>query len=245
MIRVYCQYSISGFKVFQLNKLPHSSENVRYVKMTEVNSAVHGEKQDFVITGTCSCNLDLRILRLFSMNGVSLLFLHNVGKQNDETALYINEPSSKMSYAFVSDDARDKVALLKMASLWLGNKKSEFINRLQKVANMTVQNDEPVFTYHEDSWQELMHDVSNTNIPTSFKNVIGNGKKNILSNLIVDKVSILKQAGIKKPLSSFVTIPGNDEIRKIEQTNRVVRYTVIGVAVLAAIGLTIYCCTNK
>lgn len=245
MIRVYCQYSISGFKVFQLNKLPHSSENVRYVKMTEVNSAVHGEKQDFVITGTCGCNLDLRILRLFSMNGVSLLYLHNVGKTNNETALYINEPVSKMSYAFVSDDSKDDDVLFKLASLWLGNKKNELVNRLQVVANMTVIDEEPVFTFHEDTWRELVLDVYSSSASWSLKNSLGNGRKDILSNLVVDKYSVLKQAGISKSLFSFITVPGNEEVRKIEKNNKIIKYVVIGVIALCAISTAIYCYSNK
>lgn len=245
MIRIYCQYSVSGFKVFQLNKLPHSSENVRYVKMAEVNSAVHGEEQDFVITGTCSCNLDLRILSLFSMNGVASLYLHNVGKNNNETALFINEPSSKMSYAFVSDDTKDDIALLKLASLWLGVKKKEIVNRLQEVANMTVIDDEPVFTYHEDVWNDLIQDILNVNIPDDIKAILKNGRKNILSNLVTDKASLLKQAGINEPISSFVTVPGNEEIRKMERTNRIIKYAAIGTIALTALGLTIYLCSNK
>lgn len=244
MIRVYCQYSVSGFKVFQLNCLPHVTENVRYVKMIEVNNAVHGEEQDFVITGTCGCNLDIRIMRLFSMNGVSLLYLHNVGKNSNENALYVNEPSIKMSYAFVSDDAKDKTLLFKLASLWL-SKKNKLANRLQKISGMIVVDDEPVFAFHENVWQDLLEDASKSMVSPNFEGKLGNGRKNILSNLIINKASILSQVGIKEPVSTFVTIPGNEEVRKSEQTNRIIKYATIGAIALTAIGITIYCCSNK
>lgn len=245
MIRIYCQYSVSGYKIFQLNSLPHSIDNVSFVKMKEVNNAIHGEDQNFVITGTNDCNLDLRIVRLFSMNSVSLLYLRNIGINNSENALYLSDPSSKISFAFIAKEEIDKINLFAIASFWLSTRQNELLNLLQKLANMMVVGEETVFAFHKDIWQLLLHKVSGLAFSSNHLNALGNGKKNILSNLVIDKLSILKNTEIDLSLSSFVTIPGNEEVFKAERNQKIVKYTLIGVLVVTAIGFSIYYCSSK
>lgn len=245
MVRIYCQYSVSGFKIFQLNALPHAKESVKFVKMMEVTNAIHGAEQDFVITGTNDCNLDRRIMRLFSMNGISLLYLRNIGEKGNEYALYLNDPAKTISFAFVANEDKDQEVLFKIATKWLSSEQKELLNLLQKIAGMMVVDGETVFAYHEDVWQQLLQESSKIMLSSKDLEIFGNGEKNILSYLVRDKSSILKNARIEMPISSFIMIPGNEEVRMAERNRKIIKYATIGITVCIGIGMALYCYSNK
>lgn len=215
------------------------------MKMIEVTNAIHGAEQDFVITGTNDCNLDRRIMRLFSMNGIFLLYLRKIGENGNECALYLNDPSKTISFAFVANEDKDQEVLFKIATYWLSSEQKELLSFLQKIAGMMVVDGETVFVFHEDVWLQLLQELSENTLSSKSLEILGNGGKNILSYLVRDKSSILKRAGIEMPISSFITIPGNEEVRIAERNRKIIKYAAIGTAVCTGIGMALYCYSNK
>lgn len=119
------------------------------------------------------------------------------------------------------------------------------LNLLQKMAGMMVVDGETVFVYHEDVWQQLLQDLPKIILSSKDLEALGNGEKNILSYLVRDKSSILKHAGIDMPISSFITIPGNKEVRMAERNRRIIKYVTMGAVVCSVIGMTLYCYSSK
>mgnify|MGYP003494591060 FL=1 len=66
MMRIYCQYSIAGFKIFNLTSFVNKQGDDRFIRMPEIEEAKASDNQDLFVTGKCQCGLDMRIMRFFS-----------------------------------------------------------------------------------------------------------------------------------------------------------------------------------
>lgn len=242
MIRIYCQYSIGGFKIFNLNVFPHTMHEGKYVFISEIQKGLDGEKQDIFLTRNNNCGLDRRILSLFSMRSVSMMLLHNIGSEANETVLFLDDLQTQTVYAFCSKEKADISVLQQIAATWNSEKKNELVRRLQMLVGLSVVNDKQTLAFYESKWNELVKDLLDVPQPLGKLRELTN--KNLLIYLSPNKSDILKQANIHFSLSSFITIPGNEATRKIERRNSIIAYTATGIALTVLIGTVLYL-TNK
>lgn len=238
MIRIYCQYSIGGFKIFNLNVFPHTMHEGKYVFISEIQKGLDGEKQDIFLTRNNNCGLDRRILSLFSMRSVSMMLLHNIGSEANETVLFLDDLQTQTVYAFCSKEKADISVLQQIAATWNSEKKNELVRRLQMLVGLSVVNDKQTLAFYESKWNELVKDLLDVPLPLGKLRELTN--KNLLIYLSPNKSDILKQANIHSSLSSFITIPGNEATRKIERRNRIIAYTATGIALTVLIGTVLY-----
>ena len=242
MIRIYCQYSIGGFKIFNLNVFPHTMHEGKYVFISEIQKGLDGEKQSFFLTSNNNCDLDQRIVTLFSMRTVSMMLLHNIGSEANETVLFLDDLQTQTAFAFCTKEKADISVLQQIAATWTSEKKNELIRRLQMLVGLSAVNDEQTFAFYESKWNKLVKELLDAPLPLGKLRQITN--KNLLIYLSPNKSDILKQANIHYSLSTFITIPGNEATRKIERRNRIIAYTATGIALTVLIGTVLYV-TNK
>lgn len=119
MMRIYSQYTIGGFKIFNFTAFPHTDGNTKYVLMKEIGEAKESAHQEIFVTRNCSCGLDRRIMHFFSNNQVSALILHGCGENKGETSLFLNDSNKNFSFALVSNETSDVEMFVRMASYWL------------------------------------------------------------------------------------------------------------------------------
>ena len=244
MMRIYCQYSIAGFKIFNLTSFVNKQGDDRFIRMPEIEEAKASDNQDLLVTGKCHCGLDMRIMRFFSKNTASLLILGGCGENKDETSLLLRDEEHRLTYAFVSNDKEDIKMFAQMASLWITERKDEIIEKLMVMSEKAIINDEITFAFHEDKWRELRAEVEKTPINLKLRSV-ATGDKNLLVNLKINKSEILKDAKITTPLSCFVTIPGSEVVQAAERNGKLIWYGIGILSALAIGGIIYYSLTSK
>jgi hypothetical protein len=244
MIRIYCQYTIAGFKIFNLCAFPNTMPKGRFVRMNDISKGLEGERQDIFVTRDCDCGLDRRIMNLFSMNSVSLMLLRHCGSEKNETYLFLGDHKTQTAFAFATKEAADVEVFIRIAAAWISEKKGELVRRLQNLVGKPVIDDEPTFAFYETRWEELLNDLKNMKIPLGKVESLVNSEKNLLVYLNPKKEDILKQAKINTPISSFITIPGNEEMRLLEQRQRFLLYAASGLAIAIVLGALIYYITH-
>lgn len=240
MINIYCQYSIGGFKVLNLNAFPHKMSEGRYVFINEIQEGLNGAEQNYFVTRNNDCGLDSRVMRLFSMRSVSLLLLHHAGPKADETILFLDDLQTKTAFAFCAKEDVDINILLRIAATWNSDKKGELVRRLQSLVCLSSIDATQTFVFNECRWSGLIEDLKSTNISLGIVRNVLSSNKNLLIYLTPNKSDILAQARIQLPLSSFITISGNEETKMIEQRNRIITYVATGIALTTLIGAIIY-----
>lgn len=237
MIRIYCQYSVGGFKIFNLNSFPHTIEGQKYVTKSEIKGAKEAEQQDIFVTRNYNCQLDLSIMYYFSSYQVSCMILHGCGESHDETTLFLRDKDN-ISYAFASKEPEDIRLMTRIAQVWtLGNKK-RLTALLANMVSEKVIDDKMVLAFDETIWQQISQLAEKETLSSSLKKV-EQGKKNLMANVKIDKTAILHYAKINAPLSSFVSIPGSEYIKRYER-NRKILYYGIGTISTLAIGCALY-----
>lgn len=243
MMRIYSQYTIGGFKIFNLTAFPHTEGNTKYVLMKEIGEAKESDNQEFFVTRNCSCNLDRRIMHFFSNNQVSALLLHGCGENKNEASLFLNDSTKNFSFALVSNETSDVQMFVRMASCWLNGGKEEMRDSLQNMVRKFVVGEELAFGFDEEKWNSIKATFANKGIDAKFAE-IATGNKNLMANLILDKSQILKSAKIEVPMSSFVTVPGSEYVR-IKERNKKLMYYGVGILSAIAIGGVIYYSMNN
>ncbi len=243
MMRIYSQYTIGGFKIFNLTSFPHIKGKTKYVLMKEIGEAKESDQQDFFVTRNCSCDLDQRIMHFFSNNQVSALILHGCGENKDETSLFLNDSNKNFSFALVSNESSDVQLFVRMASCWLSGGKENMVDSLQNMVRKFVVGEELAFGFDEEKWNSIKATFSKKGIDSRFAK-IASGNKNLLANLTLDKYQILKSAKIEVPMSSFITIPGSEYIR-VKERNKKLMYYGVGILSAIAIGGVIYYSMNN
>lgn len=244
MMRIYSQYTIGGFKIFNLTAFPHTDGNTKYVLMKEIGEAKESDNQEIFVTRNCSCGLDRRIMHFFSNNQVSALILHGCGENKGETSLFLNDSNKNFSFALVSNETSDVEIFVRMASYWLNGGKEEMRDSLQDIVRKFVVGEELAFGFDEEKWNSIKATFINKGIDAKFAEIV-TGNKNLLANLMLDKSQILKSAKIEIPMSSFVTVPGSEYVRVKERNKKLMYY---GVGILSAIaigGIIYYSMNNK
>lgn len=237
MIRIYCQYSVGGFKIFNLNSFPHTIEGQKYVAMSEIKDAKEAELQDIFVTRNYNCQLDLSIMYYFSSYQVSCMILHGCGESHDETTLFLRNKES-ISYAFASKEPEDIRLMTRIAQVWTLRNKKQLTDLLANMVSEKVIDDKMVLSFDETIWQQIKSLTEEVTLTSDLLKV-AQRKKNFMANVKVDKSAILNYAKIKKPLSSFVTIPGSEYIKRYER-NRKILYYGIGTISALTIGCAIY-----
>lgn len=243
MMRIYSQYTIGGFKIFNLTAFPHTDGNTKYVLMKEIGKAKESDQQEIFVTRNCSCNLDRRIMHFFSNNQVSALILHGCGENKDETSFFLNDSNKNFSLALVSNETSDVEMFVRMASYWLNGGKEEMRDSLQNLVRKFVVGEELAFGFDEEKWNSIKATFANKGIDAKFAE-IATGNKNLMANLILDKSQILKSAKIEVPMSSFVTVPGSEYVR-VKERNKKLMYYGVGILSAIAIGGVIYYSMNN
>lgn len=244
MMRIYSQYTIGGFKIFNLTSFPHIEGKTKYVLMKEIGEAKESEHQDIFVTRNCSCDLDRRIMPFFSNNQVSALILHGCGENKDETTLFLKDSNKNFSFALVSKESSDIQLFVRMASCWLNGEKENMVDSLQNMVRKFVVGKEMAFGFDEEQWNSIKATFSNKSIYAKFAE-IADGSKNLLVNLTLDKSQILKSAKIEAPMSSFVTVPGSEYVRVKERNKKLIYYGVGILSALAIGGAIYYSMNNK
>lgn len=240
MIRIYCQYSVAGFKIFNLTSFPHEMEGGRFVRMNEISEGLDGKKQNIFVTRNCDCGLDHRIMSLFSTRSVSMLMLKGCGEKRNETILFVDDLNTQTAYAFSATDPSEIDLLIRMAAVWNSDKKEELVRRLQNLVGKPIIEQEPTFAFYEEKWKDLAEDIKRTNTPLGKLERLRNPSMNLLCYLAPNKGEILKHAKIDIPLSSFITIPGNEDMERIER-QRTLTYVASGVVAVIVLGILLYC----
>lgn len=243
-MRIYSQYTIGGFKIFNLTSFPHIEGKTKYVLMKEIGEAKESEHQDIFVTRNCSCDLDRRIMPFFSNNQVSALILHGCGENKDETTLFLKDSNKNFSFALVSKESSDIQLFVRMASCWLNGEKENMVDSLQNMVRKFVVGKEMAFGFDEEQWNSIKATFSNKSIYAKFAE-IADGSKNLLVNLTLDKSQILKSAKIEAPMSSFVTVPGSEYVRVKERNKKLIYYGVGILSALAIGGAIYYSMNNK
>lgn len=237
MIRIYCQYTVGGFKIFNLNSFPHTIEGQKYVTMLEIKEAKEAERQDLFVTRHNNCQLDLSIMYYFSSYQVSCMILHGCGEKHDETTLFLRNKDN-ISYAFVSKELEDIRLMTRIAQLWTLGDKKQLTDLLANMVSEKVVDDKMVLSFDETIWQQIRQFAEKATLSSSLQTV-AQGKKNFMANVKIDKAAILHYAKIKAPLSSFVSIPGSEYTKRYER-NRKLLYYGIGTISALAIGCALY-----
>lgn len=243
-MRIYCQYTIGGFKIFQLNAFPHTEGKDRYVKISEIAEARGATEQDIFVTGKCDCRLDLRVMRCFSQRSVRALMLHDCGMNRDESLLFLDDLDSQTAYAFSADTDEEREALSKLAARWVNDDDKSLVTRLNQLVEVTFIGDTQVFVFHEGLWKELLSTLSDARLDNRVFAKVARGDKNLLVNLVRNKRKILESLGIDTPLQSFVSIPGNEDVRIAERNTRIKVYAVAALTALAVGGMIYYRCKS-
>lgn len=243
-MRIYSQYTIGGFKIFNLTSFPHIEGKTKYVLMKEIGEAKESEHQDIFVTRNCSCDLDRRIMPFFSNNQVSALILHGCGENKDETTLFLKDSNKNFSFALVSKESSDIQLFVRMASCRLNGEKENMVDSLQNMVRKFVVGKEMAFGFDEEQWNSIKATFSNKSIYAKFAE-IADGSKNLLVNLTLDKSQILKSAKIEAPMSSFVTVPGSEYVRVKERNKKLIYYGVGILSALAIGGAIYYSMNNK
>lgn len=243
-MRIYSQYTVGGFKIFNLTSFPHIEGKMKYVLMKEIGEAKESEHQDIFVTRNCSCDLDRRIMYFFSNNLVSALILHGCGENKNETTLFLKDSNKKFSFALVSKESSDIQLFVRMASCWLNGEKENMVDSLQNMVRKFVVGKEMAFGFDEEQWNSIKATFSNKGIDAKFAE-IADGSKNLLANLTLDKSQILKSAKIEAPMSSFVTVPGSEYVRVKERNKKLIYYGVGILSALAIGGAIYYSMSNK
>lgn len=242
-MRIYCQYTIGGYKIFHLTGFDHSYENGKYVTMAEIRDASESDNQDILVSGKCECGLDRKIMKFFSKNSVGMILLHNCGSSQDETFLFIRKPSTKTTFAFAATCKEEIKLLEKIATAWTNGSQEVTEKVLSTCVEEKIIGNEVVFAFNEKSWKDFVADVSNLRTSEIISKAFSH-HKNILMNLEVDKRNILLSSGITLPLSSFITIPGNEYVRIKERNNTLIKYGIFLFSVIAIGGFLYYVSKN-
>ena len=242
MIKVYCQYTVSGFKIFNTLAFPHKRGNDLYVKMGEVSQALKQEGQKLLVTSKYKCGLPPFAVNLFGTRDAQVVLIND----REQTLLFLSHSESSLAYAFVAEDNDEGQILRTMACLWVQDNKS-LLSRLRTLTEKIIEGDEPVLMFHKGGWETLCEEIKNCD--TRFDSTLHSvhiGKKNLLVNNIVGKGRILSSIGINKHVASFVFIPGNDTVANMERRQRIIKYTIaITAASLFVIGSIAMCCGTK
>ena len=231
MIRIYCQYTVAGFKIFNLMALPHTMEGGRYARMNEIAEGVEGKEQNIFVTRNCDCGLDKRIMTYFSQRSVGMMLLRNCGPKTDETILFVDDLDSQTAYAFATKEPSDEVFLLQMAVAWNSDKKKELVRRLQALVGKPAIDQETVFAFYENQWNDLVNDLRNMKMPMGKLALVQKFNTNMIMYLAPNIRTILQQAGIQKSVCSFITLPGNEEMKLARRKRNLIIAAVIAIII--------------
>ena len=160
-MRIYCQYTIGGYKIFHLTGFDHSYENGKYVTMAEIRDASESDSQNVIVSGKCECGLDRKIMHFFSNNSVGMILLHNCGSTQEETFLFIRKPSTKTTFAFAATSKEELILLEKIATAWTNGSQDVTEKVLSACVEKPIIDNEVVFAFNEKSWKDFVADVSN------------------------------------------------------------------------------------
>lgn len=231
MIRIYCQHTIGGFKLFNISNFQHKHAGMSYVLVSEINEAQKAESQDLIVTNTQHNGLDAKIIFQFSSGAMSMMILGECGIDKNQTALFVSPIDSKLKFAFITDDKSELKVLAAMASMWMTPTGRTKLSRLlSELVSEPIIDNKQTFAFNMDKWDELIHILSGIKILPKFL-PIEKGEKGFLVYNTPHKVKVLKESGINKPFSYFISMAGNEELRKTERNRRI-----------AYIGISIGCC---
>ena len=243
MIKVYCQYSVSGFKIFNTLGFPHQRGNDLYVKMGEISQSLKQEEQNLLVTSKSRCGLPAFAINLFGSRDAQIVLV----SERQQTTLFLSHAENQLAYVLVAESTEDALLLRTMACLWLQDRNS-LLPKLQSLTEKVIEGEELVLMFHKGAWESLCQDMKNvdTNSIESRLRPVLSGKKNLIVNNVVGKGRILANLGINHPVSSFVSIPGNDIVANMEKRQRMIGYAIVGAAVgLCIIGGIALCCGTK
>ena len=243
MIRVYCQISVGGYKIFNILAFPHGTDNGIYIKMDEISHAWKENDQVVLVTSKSACGLSTPVIKMFGSRDIQAVLLNG---EKECSTLFLKHEESSFAYAFTSDNAEDTKILRTMACVWI-TEQSKLLSKLQKMTEKIIEAEELVLMFHKTEWESLCQELSILDKFDfgRFENV-HNGKKNLMINSVTGKNKILNSLSIHYPISSFVTIPGNPIVAQIEKRERIIKYAIFGgIAGICIVGGILFCCSEK
>lgn len=231
MIRIYCQQTIGGYKIFNISAFTHQDGEYTYVFLNEIAEALKEKTQSLVVTNSCHNGLDSSIIHQFSSGAASMLIVKGCGSVRNETTLFVSPEDSTLKFAFVTDDSDGLKLFAKMATMWISETgRKKLSDKLINLVAEPIIDDKMTFAFNSANWKSLIQSLSEVSISSHLKSV-AEGEKGFLVYNTLQKKKILMDSGINKPLSYFIAIPGNEELRKAERNRR-----------LVYLGITVGCC---
>lgn len=164
-MRKYIQYSISGFKIFDISHFTHIYGNGVYCTMAEISNTHKGrQEKGTYVTNTNLHGLNRGIIDLFSSSLVEILLqqiMHNGQKQmmlfaNNVGTIIDQGRNCNIVMLLISEGEADEQILQAMALLLLKRERCELMEILTKLLTRKIIDNEPVLFFSEDKWQAVL-----------------------------------------------------------------------------------------
>lgn len=163
-MRIFVQYSVSGFKIFDTSRFTHPIDGGRYCTMKEISETNKGG-----IAGTHIINSDLHglshgVVQLFTSPLVDMLLQTTIFEEQEQIMLFINHVGISVNQKrdcnivvlLVSEHGNEKALLSKMALLLLSEKRNSLLTFLSELLDKRLFGEEFVLFYNEDGWQSVI-----------------------------------------------------------------------------------------
>lgn len=190
-MRVFCQMSVSGFKIFDLNQFNVSVEGGKYVTMADIAETQHGKGNVHThITGSNYHDLPYDVIKLFSMPMIEMLFQRISISGQERLMFYCNRVGitydnqnreCETSYLFVQtcDEDADIIKKLALAMVYKGD--CHVVEFLQNMVRKDTVNEEYVLFYDTTIYNQICEYVNKQ----LYKGSLAEGIQNDANQVIV------------------------------------------------------------
>ena len=166
-MRIFVQYSVSGFKIFDTSRFSHHVNGGCYCTMKEISDTNKGGKNGTHIINTNLHGIDQSIVQLFSSPLVEMLLQSITFDGQEQTMLYVNNAGTSVNQnrdcnivvLLISEQESEKNLLEAMTLLLLSDNRNPLLSLLGSLIDKRIIGEELVLYYNKDKWQAVINSV--------------------------------------------------------------------------------------
>jgi uncharacterized coiled-coil protein SlyX len=172
MITVFCQYTVGGFKIFNISKFPHKYKDGVYVKPSEIREGEDSVTDSVTVVRGNLCGLTEEAVLWFSQPGIKIIYKNN--RPHNEI-LYVKRVGTdtdsigrncESSFAFIAEGESDCQTLRKLACLFIGDS-ATWKKKISGLIGIRAVNSEAVLFFKQKEWTDIERKIASSTLNTS------------------------------------------------------------------------------